>query len=121
MRCSSSNDILDKFKNIGNAFMTRMMGCIILTLWSSVVFADKGIVIKEDVCGIGNVIIETTDGWYIAAEYYSGVYLSEGDLVYGEMKTYGFKDLYKNNGNFGRFYIENWVLDIGDALKELCK
>jgi len=58
-------------------------------------FADAGVVVKEDVCGSGNSIIETTDGWYIAAEHYSGVYLYEGDVVYGKMKTYGFQILTK--------------------------
>jgi hypothetical protein len=53
-------------------------------------FADKGVVVKEDVCGTGNAIIETTDGWYVAAEHYSGVYLYEGDVVFGSLTTYGF-------------------------------
>jgi len=35
------------------------------------IYADKGVVVKEDVCGSGNSIIETTDGWYVAAEHYS--------------------------------------------------
>jgi hypothetical protein len=54
----------------------------------SFTFGDKGVVVKEDVCGLGNAIIETSDGWYIAAEHYSGVYLYEGNVVYGKMKTY---------------------------------
>ena len=36
-------------------------------------YADRGVVVKEDVCGSGNSIIETSDGWYVAAEHYSGV------------------------------------------------
>ena len=51
------------------------------------VYADKGVVVKEDVCGSGNSIIETTDGWYVAAEHYSGVYLYEGDIVVGNLKN----------------------------------
>lgn len=50
---------------------------IIVIIWglllSSAAFADKGVVVKEDVCGTGNAIIETSDGWYVAAEHYSGV------------------------------------------------
>ncbi|HHA2904271.1 TPA: hypothetical protein ACOD92_000524 [Stenotrophomonas maltophilia] len=82
--------------------------------------ADKGVVVKEDVCGSGNSIIETTDGWYVAAEYYSGVNLYEGDVVYGKLKTYGFEELTRADGRSGRFYIENWVSDIEEALEELC-
>lgn len=82
--------------------------------------ADRGEVVKEDVCGAGNAIIETTDGWYIAAEHYSGVYLYEGDIVYGNMKTYGMEDLTREDGESGTFYIEDWESNIGDAFEELC-
>lgn len=83
-------------------------------------FADRGVVVKEDVCGSGNAIIETTDGWYVAAEHYSGVYLYEGDVVYGKLKTYGSEELTRADGQSGRFYIESWVSDIEEALEELC-
>lgn len=82
--------------------------------------ADRGEVVKEDVCGAGNAIIETADGWYIAAEHYSGVYLYKGDIVYGTMKTYGMQELTRKNGESGSFYIEDWESDIGDAFEELC-
>jgi len=75
--------------------MNKQLGIIPILLCSSMAFADAGVVVKEDVCGSGNSIIETTDGWYIAAEHYSGVYLYEGDVVYGKMKTYGFQILTK--------------------------
>jgi hypothetical protein len=81
---------------------------------------DAGVVVKEDVCGSGNSIIETTDGWFIAAEHYSGVYLYEDDIVCGQMKTYGFQELYRADGSEGRFYIEDWESDIGSAYEELC-
>ena len=88
--------------------------------FSSIVFADKGVVVKEDVCGSGNSIIETTDGWYIAAEHYSGVYLYEGDTVYGKMKTYGMQTLTRSDGSEGSFYIEDYESNIGNAFEELC-
>ena len=83
-------------------------------------FADKGVVVKEDVCGAGNAIIETTDGWYVAAEHYSGVYLYEDDVVFGNLKTYGFQKITRSDGKSGRFYIEDYESDIGDAFEELC-
>ena len=93
---------------------------VILLSLPAIAFADKGVVVKEDVCGSGNSIIETTDGWYIAAEHYSGVYLYEGDVVYGKMKTYGMQVLTKEDGQEGRFYIEDYESNIGDAFEELC-
>lgn len=99
----------------------RKLVMFIMFLGSSfTALADKGVVVKEDVCGVGNAIIETTDGWYIAAEHYSGVYLYEGDIVYGNMKTYGMEDLTREDGESGSFYIEDWESDIGDAFEELC-
>ena len=94
---------------------------ILAVLSSTSVLADKGVVVKEDVCGSGNSIIETTDGWYIAAEHYSGVYLYEGGIVFGTMKTYGFQILTRSDGQDGNFYIEDWEYDIGDAFEELCE
>lgn len=87
---------------------------------ASPVYADKGIVIKDDVCGSGNSIIETTDGWYVAAEHYSGVYLYEGDIVFGNLKRYGIQEITRNDGQSGRFYIEDYESNIGDAYEELC-
>ena len=60
---------------------------------SNAALAGRGVVIREDVCGLGNSIIETIDGWYVVSEHWSGVYLYEGDIVYGNMKTYGFETL----------------------------
>ena len=84
------------------------------------VYADKGVVVKEDVCGSVNSVIETTDGWYVAAEHYSGVYLYEGDIVVGNLKTYGFEKITRIDGESGRFCIEDWGSNIGDAYEELC-
>jgi len=100
--------------------MLRMLFGVALACVSLPALADKGVVVKEDVCGSGNAIIETTDGWYVAAEHYSGVYLYEGDVVYGKLKTYGSEELTRADGQSGSFYIENWVSEIGEAFEELC-
>jgi hypothetical protein len=100
--------------------MKQILLLLSLALFSVSASADKGEVVKEDVCGIGNVIIETTDGWYVAAEHYSGVYLYEGDTVYGDLKSYGIQDITRNDGESGSFYIEDYESNLGDAFEELC-
>lgn len=55
---------------------STILSRIIIT-FSPLVLVDKGEVVKEDFFGSGNSIIETPDGWYVAAEHYSGVYLYE--------------------------------------------
>ncbi len=93
---------------------------ILLIAFSPLALADKGEVVKEDVCGSGNSIIETTDGWYVAAEHYYGAYFYEGDIVFGKMKTYGMQELTRSDGSSASFYIEDWESDIGAAFEELC-
>lgn len=56
----------------------------------------------------------------MTAEHYSGVYLYEGNVVLGNLKTYGFQEITRNDGESGRFYIEEYESDIGDAFEELC-
>ena len=97
----------------------KYLGFVLLVL-SGYVMADVGVVVKEDVCGSGNSIIETSDGWFIAAEHYSGVYLYEDDVVYGNMKTYGFEDLTRKDGNSGNFYIEDYETNLESAYEEVC-
>lgn len=80
---------------------------------------ESGEVIKEDVCGAGNAIIETDSGWYVAAEHYSGAYLYEGDQVCGNLTTYGFEDICRDD-DCGNFYIEDYESSIESAHEELC-
>lgn len=100
--------------------MKRYLLLLTLVVCSNLAYADKGEVVKEDVCGSGNSIIETTDGWYIAAEHYSGVYLYEGDIVFGKLKKYGFTEITRKDGRTGHFYIEDYESNIGEAFEELC-
>lgn len=82
--------------------------------------SDIGIVVREDVCSSGKYIIETKDGWYVALEHYSGVYPYEGDIFYGNLKTYGFQILTRKDGEDGRFYIEDYESTIEGAYEEFC-
>ncbi len=86
------------------------------------VAADRGIVIDDDVCGSGNVLIQISNGMYIAAEYYAGVYLLKGDTVYGDLKTYGFGKLTRTDKETGEFFIQECQSDnFEEAVKILCK
>jgi hypothetical protein len=92
----------------------------ILLATSSSALPDVGTVIHDDVCGY-NVIIETNSGWYVAAEWYGGKTLYEGDRVYGEMTTYGFQDWNDSGGNESRYYIEDYEISVDSAFEELCE
>ena len=92
----------------------------ILSVSFSAYSSDRGQVVEQDVCGSGNAVIETTDGWYIAAEHQSGVYLNEGDIVFGNLKTFGFEVITRDDGSDGQFYIEDYEFGFEAALEELC-
>jgi len=91
-----------------------------LLLSANLALADTGVVVKEEVCGSDNIIIETTDGWYIAAEWYGGPVLFEGMSVYGEMKTYGMRDLCDDSGSCGPYWIEDYEYSFASAMEEHC-
>lgn len=92
-----------------------------LVFLSMPVFAEIGVVFKEDVCGAGNAILKTTDGLYISAEYNKGVYLYAGDTVSGNLRTFGLENITREDGETGSFYILNYIDDIDVALEELCE
>lgn len=100
--------------------MKKILFLVILLLPVQV-SAERGIVMKEDVCGSGNVVIQLSDSMYIAAEHYSGVNLSKGDEVQGNLTVYGFGELIRADKESGEFFIQECYSDkIGDAIKALC-
>lgn len=77
-------------------------------LCASVVAQTAGIVVKADgdcPAGYDRMIFETRSG-YVLAEHYRGRF-SEGRRVYGNLHSYGFKDV-KVNDNDARVYIEDY-------------
>ena len=96
------------------------LGTIALLFPLAALAAGKGVVVKAHVCDTGNVIVETTDRWYVAAEYHSGVSLEQGDIVFGKLKAYGVNAISREDGESGSFYIGYWGPEIGKASAELC-
>ena len=74
------------------------LGSIVLLFPLAALAAGKGVVVKAHVCDTGNVIVETTDRWYVAAEYHSGVSLEQGDIVFGKLKAYGVNAISREDG-----------------------
>ncbi len=101
--------------------MTRVFLLLFILLFPIQALAELGVVIKEDVCGSGNVIIETIDGGYVAAEHYSGVTLFKGDIVSGNLRTYGFEKLIRmDNRESGDFFVVDCQSSTEKAKKVLC-
>ena len=97
----------------------RLLAALLL-LVPMMASADKGTVVRDDVCGSDNIIIETDSGWYIAAEWYGGPVLYEGMRVFGNMITYGMEDLCNSSGSCGPYWIEDYEYSMSAALEEHC-
>jgi hypothetical protein len=95
-----------------------MKKLILILLLSIPSFALKGFVYKEEVCG--KMLIEVSDGTYTVAEHYGGTEFDEGTVIFGDFRSYGFKDFYSGSSK-GRYYIEDYWLDLEDAYEEACQ
>lgn len=56
---------------------------------------------------------------YFLLEWYGGYDPQRGDGIYGELGSYGFKDVLYSGGQEGRLYIDDYMLSKDGALEEL--
>lgn len=87
------------------------------TFCASAIAQTAGIVVKADgdcPAGSDRMIFETRSG-YVLAEQYSGIF-SEGWRVYGNINSYGFKNV-KVNNNDARVYIEDYMASKDRAIE----
>jgi len=95
-----------KFKNDCNARRNRL--------------SKSAVVVKDDICGFGNIVLENRYGDYIAAEHYSGSYFNDGDTVYGDFSSGSYKNLVNENRQKGTFDILGQGSDVDSATQLLC-
>lgn len=105
-----SNSNSKKVPNRSSACAIKNLLTIVLFSLSSLstLAQTAGVVVKADgdcTAGSDRMIIETSSG-YVLAEHYRGRFY-EGRRVYGNLHSYGFKDV-KVNGNDARIYIEDY-------------
>jgi len=57
---------------------------------------------------------------YVVAEHYTGEEFDEGKMVYGNINTYGYVDIYNEDlDETEHIYIEDWGLNKSDAIEKL--
>ena len=72
--------------------------------------AKKGVVVYNKSGCKSRYVVETNMG-YAILEWYGGNDPTEGDVIVGEIDSYGFKDLYNvTQGASMRVYIEDYML-----------
>lgn len=103
--------------------ITRKIIVVFVLLISSIILLsfkadnrDKGVVVWEN-CGY--VIVETQRYFVLVENYYSRD-LREGDIIYGELHKYGFKEVHnKRKGTKQKLYIEDYWTNIDACFKWL--
>lgn len=98
--------------------MNKLVLLSITVLYCTISFAQTfGVVVKADgdcPAHSDRMLIETRYG-YVLAEHYRG-YFYEGRPVYGNLNSFGFKDV-KVNNNDARIYIEDYMVAKDKAIE----
>jgi hypothetical protein len=80
----------------------------------------KGVSLGEFSFGCDYYLIEDSTGSYTLAEWYGGATTYAGDIIYGELHSYGFKDLYDiTRDRTTRAWLDDWLLSQDSASEKL--
>lgn len=106
--------------------MPLVLRVVFLISLSSFIFSDlyaasqiKGTSLGKFSLGCDYYLIEDPTGSYSLVEWFGGIIPDEGDTVYGELYSFGFKDLYTSYGSKARVWIDNYFLSEDRASEEL--
>ena len=66
------------------------------------------VIVGERGCSKRDYIVIATNLGFVYAQQYSGSF-DKGDVVVGELNSYGFKDVLINNSS-GRLYIDDYMM-----------
>lgn len=95
-----------------------IFGLLLFVLFSNVVLADKGIVVLY-LAGCRSYFIADGPRGYYLLEWYGGYDPSKGDVIVGDIGSYGFKDVYyPNQGREGRVYVDDYLLSKDRAIEK---
>jgi len=96
----------------------RLVGVVVLTLGLvSAAVADTGVVVLEDTPSCDHFIIETSGGYTLAEWYGGAVSVWEGDRVYGDLNSYGFKTIFIDGRGEMRVWIDDFWASRTKALE----
>lgn len=80
----------------------------------------KGISLGEFSSGCDYYLIEDSYDDYSLVEWYGGTSPDNGDIVYGDLHSYGFKDLYDaTNDQTTHVWLDDWMLSQDSASEKL--
>ncbi|SEI56449.1 hypothetical protein SAMN05421831_104118 [Allopseudospirillum japonicum] len=98
--------------------------CLLLYPFSKEVQAsgsDLGLVVRENVCAQGNLVIKTREGWFVGAQHAQGAYFYVGDVVTGTLTKEGTASVYQRGRDFvGQYRLLETQLSLRDAIYQVC-
>jgi len=88
-----------------------------LMLASGVAYSDNGVIVAYP-SGCDYFIADGPKGLYLL-EWYGGYDPSKGDQIFGDLDSYGFKDVYyPNRDREGRIWVEDYLLSEDNAIEQ---
>jgi hypothetical protein len=86
-------------------------------MFSTFAYADKAVIVAYS-SGCDYFIADGDRGLYLL-EWYGGYDPSEGDIIIGDIGSYGFKDVYyPKQDREGRVYVEDYLLSEDSAIEQ---
>src|SRR5262245_24666712 len=93
-----------------------IFGLLLSTLLCNDAFADKAVVVLY-LSGCKSYFIADGPKGYYLIEWYGGYDPSKGDIIIGDIGSYGFKNVYyPKQDREGRVYIDDYLLSKGSAI-----
>ena len=110
---SSYNSVIDDYNSLSSSYSSlysfnNSVSSSVPTSPSVYGSTNQGSVVYE---GRGDYYIVKTQMYYVLLETYGG-WLTTGDVLAGDLHSYGFKDVLKNGNTTIRIYIENYWSNI---------
>jgi hypothetical protein len=94
------------------------LSIIILIALSFSVFSDKGEVVKRT--GSCDWFLVETNRGLVLLEWYGGNDPDEGDMIVGNLSSYGMKDLYNTTDDAElRVWLEDYMMSEDGAIEDL--
>jgi hypothetical protein len=79
---------------------------------------DAPIQVLLRISGCDYFVADGPNGLYVL-EWYGGYDPDKGDGIYGDIRSYGFKNVIYSNGREGRIYVDDYALSGDSALERL--
>jgi len=101
-------------------FLRPLIAACLLAAPVSLAAASDGVVVMNESGCRSRYVVATSLG-YAILEWYGGHDPSEGERVFGNFESYGFKDVRFSGGSKGRVWVEDYWLSKDSVLEKMAE